>query len=81
MKNYAIENKMLKHPQKMLISSFKLKNGTLITPLFNFYLELGLQCTKNFVLFNILHKSVSIISFNQWLMKEEKEMKTLHQEL
>ena len=46
MKNYAIENEMLKHPQRMLISSFKLKNGTVITPLFNFYMELGLQCTK-----------------------------------
>ena len=46
MKNYAIENEMLKHPQRMLISSFKLENGTVITPLFNFCLELGLQCTK-----------------------------------
>ena len=44
--NYAIENDMLKHPQRMLISSFKLENGTVRTPLFNFYLELGLQCTK-----------------------------------
>ena len=46
MKNYAIENEMLKHPQRMLISSFKLENGTVITPLFNFHLEVGLQCTK-----------------------------------
>ena len=46
MKNYAIENEMLKHPQRMLISSFKLENGTVITPFFNFYLELGLRCTK-----------------------------------
>ena len=30
----------------MLISSFKLENGTVITPLFNFDMELGLQCTK-----------------------------------
>ena len=37
---------MLKHPQRTLISSFKLENGTVITPLFNFYMELGLQCTK-----------------------------------
>ena len=37
---------MLKHLQRMLISSFKLENGTVITPLFNFYMELGLQCTK-----------------------------------
>ena len=30
----------------MLISSFKLESGTVISPLFNFYLELGLQCIK-----------------------------------
>ena len=30
----------------MLTSSFKLENGSIITPLFNFYMELGLQCTK-----------------------------------
>ena len=46
MKTYAVENDLLKQPQRMLISSFKLTNGTLITPLFNFYLDLGLQCTK-----------------------------------
>ena len=37
---------MLKQLQRMLISSFKLSNGTLITPLYNFYLDLGLQSTK-----------------------------------
>ena len=46
MKTYAEENDLLKQSQRMLISSFKLTNGTLITPLFNFYLDLGLQCTK-----------------------------------
>ena len=45
MQNYAIENDLLKHPQRMLISSFKLENGSIITPLFNFYMEFGLQCT------------------------------------
>ena len=30
----------------MLISSFKLTNGSLIKSLFNFYLDLGLQSTK-----------------------------------
>ena len=45
-KTYAEENDLLKQPKRMLISSFKLTNGTLITPLFNFYLDLGLQCTK-----------------------------------
>ena len=35
---------MLKHPQRVLISSFKQENGTVITHLFNFYMDL--QCTK-----------------------------------
>ena len=39
MQNYAVENDLLEHPQRMLISSF-------ISPLFIFYMELGLQCTK-----------------------------------
>ena len=30
----------------MLISRFKIQNGTLITPLLLFYLQLGLVCTK-----------------------------------
>ena len=46
MKNYAIENEMLNHPQRMLISSFKLENETITTPLYNFCMELWLQCTK-----------------------------------
>ena len=46
MKTYAGEIDLLKQPQRVLISSFKLTNGTLITPLFNFYLDLRLQCTK-----------------------------------
>ena len=37
---------MLKHLLRMLISSFKIENGTVITTLFSFYVELGLQCTK-----------------------------------
>ena len=46
MKDYTIDNDLLKQPQRMLISSFKLENGTVITPLLNFYLSLGLKCTK-----------------------------------
>ena len=65
MKNYAIENEMLKYPQRMLISSFKLENGTIIYPLFNFYLELGLQCTKIYRFVQYTPKNVSNSSFNQ----------------
>ena len=46
MKNYAEEERLLSQPRKMLISSFTLQNGTLITPLLLFYLQLGLVCTK-----------------------------------
>ena len=46
MREYAIENNLLKQPQRMLISRFKLENGTITTPLLNFCLSLGLKCTK-----------------------------------
>ena len=46
MKNYAEEEILLFQPRKMLISSFTLQNGTLITPLLIYYLQLGLVCTK-----------------------------------
>ena len=46
MKIYAEEEKLLSQPRKMLIPSFTLQNGTLITPLLLFYLQLGLVCTK-----------------------------------
>ena len=46
MKNYAEEERLLSQPQKMLMSSFTLKNGTLITPLLLFYLQLELVVTK-----------------------------------
>ena len=46
MRQYAIENKLLQQPQRMLISSFHLKNGIIITPLLKFYLSLGLVCTR-----------------------------------
>ena len=46
MREYAIEYNLLKPPQRMLISSFKLENGSIITPLLNIYLSLGLKCSK-----------------------------------
>ena len=46
MKTYAEEEGILSQPRKMLISSFTLQNGTLITPLLLFYLQLDLVCTK-----------------------------------
>ena len=46
MKTYAEEEGILSQPWKMLISSFTLQNGTLITPLLLFCLQLSLVCTK-----------------------------------
>ena len=48
MREYAVEISLLKQSQPILISSFKLENGTIVTPLLNFYLSLGLKCAKNY---------------------------------
>ena len=46
MKDYAEKEGLLCHPRKMSISSCFLENGTFITPLLLFYLELGQVCKK-----------------------------------
>ena len=46
MKEHAEKERIMSQPRRMLISSFHLKNGTIITPLLLYYLHLGLECTK-----------------------------------
>ena len=46
MRSFAQINNLLKKPTRMLISSFKLERGPIITPLLNFYLEKGLVVKK-----------------------------------
>ena len=46
MKKYAEEEGIMSQPRNRLISSFTLQNGTLITLLLLFYLQLGLVVTK-----------------------------------
>ena len=46
MKKYAEENKLMTQTRRMLISSFHLINGTIITPLLHFYLDRGLECDR-----------------------------------
>ena len=46
MKTYAEESGIMSQPRKMLISRLTLQNGTLITPLLLFYLQLVLVVTK-----------------------------------
>ena len=45
-KTYAEEEGIMSQPRKMLISSFTLQNGTPITPLLLFYLQLRIVVTK-----------------------------------
>ena len=46
MREYAKKENIIAQPRRMLISSFVLTNGTIITPLLLFYLKLGLVCKK-----------------------------------
>ena len=46
MKEYAEKEGIMSQPRRKPISSFHLKNGTIITPLLLYYLYLGLECTK-----------------------------------
>ena len=48
MKKHAEENKLMTQPRRILISSFHLINGTILTPLLNFYLDLGLECDRTY---------------------------------
>ena len=64
---YAEEKGILPQSRKMLISSFTLQKGTLITPLL-FLLTFGIVCPKRhrFVAsLSTLHKSVSTASYSQ----------------
>ena len=47
MKEFAEKERIMSQPGRMLISSFHLNNGIVITPLLLFYLYLGLECPKN----------------------------------
>ena len=46
MKEYAERKGIMSQPRRMLISSFYLENGTVITHLQLNYLHLGPECTK-----------------------------------
>ena len=46
MKEYAEKESIMSQPRRMLISSFHLRKGSIITPLLLCYFNLGLECTK-----------------------------------
>ena len=80
-RKYAIENDLLKHPQRMLVSNSKLENASIIT-LFNFYMELVYSVQKFTALYRIPLENTSTGSlFSQLLMQEVKETRTLYPEL
>ena len=47
MEEYAEKEGIITQPRRMLISSFHLKNRSIIFPLLLYYLHLGLECTKS----------------------------------
>ena len=75
MKNYAEEERLLSQPRKMLISSFTLQNGTLITPPLLFYLQLGLVWTKYTALLSTLQRNASTVLCIQQRTQEGKVTK------
>ena len=46
MKEYAKNEGISTQPRRMLRSSYFLENGTIVTPLLLFYLDMGLVCGK-----------------------------------
>ena len=74
MKQYAEKENFMVQPERMLISSFILTNGVIITPLFLFYLQPGLVCKGFTGLFNTLPERVLSISYSLPWMHDDQEM-------
>ena len=75
MKNYTEEERLLSQPRKMLKSSFTIKNGTLITSLLLFQLQLGDLGTKKHRFVNPTSKSGSTHLCSQQWTEEGKVTK------
>ena len=73
MKEYAEKERILTQPKRMLISSYFLESGTIITPLLRFYLNLGLVCKNFYRLGNIFRWCASTTLFNLRSMLEQRE--------
>ena len=78
MKEYAEREGMMSQPSRMLTSSFRLINGTIITPQLLYYMHLSLECTKIHQLVQYAPKKCSstfVQSASLPAMLEDKEMK------
>ena len=73
MKTYAEEEGIMSQPRKMLISSFILQNGTLITPLLLFHLQLFAQIYT--ALLSTLQRNASTVLCSQHWTQEGKVTK------
>ena len=62
----------MSQPRRMLMSSFHLKNGTIISPLLLYYLHLGLECTKNDQFLQYTHKKC-FSSFVQSVVNAQRQ--------
>ena len=65
MKTYAQQQGIMSQPRKILMSSFTLQNGTLITLLLLFYLQLGLVVTKRHRFLSTPQGNVSAALYRQ----------------
>ena len=72
MKTNAEEEEILSEHRKILISSFTLQNGTLITPQLLFHLKLGLVVKKHTVLLSTPQRNVSTAFYRQQWTPEGK---------
>ena len=75
MKQYAEKENIMVQPRRMLISSFILTNGTIITPLLSFYFQLGLVCKKTHGFVQYTPRKCFTISYSLPWMHDDKEMK------
>ena len=75
MKKYADENELMTQPRRILISSFHLMNGPVITLLLHFHLNLRLECDRiySFVQYAQMNYFNSFVQFpvNAWPKGDE----------
>ena len=77
MKDYAEKEGLLCQPRKKLISSYSVENGTLVTPLLLFYLDLRLVCKKNYRFVEyMLNVSISLCNLLSMLVEKETRIQT-----
>ena len=72
MRSFAIENHIISKTRRMLISSMKLSQGPLTTPVLRFYLEQGLELTRIFFFIQYTAEN-SFVSFVDKVVQSRRE--------